>query len=98
MPGKEVLARLEEIEPPLEDVPKRGLGQLLEECLAYLAQEDRNLVFVSLLLKAGIIEKKHLGSPCKSRQVATKIARLLPHPFRLDLVPLSNLGHAHSST
>lgn len=61
------LSDLEEVEPPLQDVSKRGLGQLLKESLADLGEEGRDLIFVVLLLKTSIVEDDELGRPGQSR-------------------------------
>ena len=44
-------------------MPKWGLSQLLEELLTDLSEEDRDLVFVVLLLETSIVKKHELGSP-----------------------------------
>jgi hypothetical protein len=54
--GNGGLAHLEEVEPPLQDVTERGLGQLLEEFLADLGKEGWDLVFVFLLLETSVVE------------------------------------------
>jgi hypothetical protein len=38
-------------------MPKQYLGQLLEKLLADLGQEDKDLVFVVLLLETSVIKK-----------------------------------------
>ncbi len=59
-------------------MPKRRLSQLLEELLIDLGEEDRDLVFVVLLLETSIVKKHELDSLGQSRQVAIKVPRLFP--------------------
>lgn len=47
-------------------MPKRRLGQLLEEPLADLGEKDGDLVFVVLLLETSIVKKHKLSSPSQS--------------------------------
>jgi hypothetical protein len=42
-------------------VPKRRLCQLLKEFLTDLSKKDRDLVFILLLLKAGIVKEDELN-------------------------------------
>ncbi len=47
-------------------MPKRRLGQLLEELLIDLGEKDGDLVFVVLLLEISIIKEYKLSSPGQS--------------------------------
>ena len=48
------LSDLEQVQPPLQNVAKRRFSQLLEELLADLGEEDRDLVLVVLLLEKAL--------------------------------------------
>jgi hypothetical protein len=72
------LSRLEEVQPPLQDMPKRRLSQLLEELLTDLGEKHRDLVFVVLLMKASIVEDDELSCPGKCRQITVEISWLIP--------------------
>jgi len=83
--GNSRLPNPKQIQPPLEDVPKGRLCQLLEESLADLCEEYRDLILIILLLETGIIKKNKLGSPREGRQVAVVIPRLLPLPIAFPI-------------
>jgi hypothetical protein len=55
---------------------KGYLGQLLEEFLVDLLKKDRDLVFIFLLLKVGIVKEDKLSYLGNSREMAIKIPRL----------------------
>ena len=75
-----ILGHLEQVEPPLQDVPKGRLGQLLEELLADGGEEHGDLVLVVLVAEAGIVKDEELRRLGERRQVAVEAARLLPLP------------------
>ena len=78
MPSKHLPRHCKEVEPPLQDIAKGGLSQLLEDPLTDPGQEDRDLGLVLLLLEAGVVEDDQLGRLGESRQVVVEAARLLP--------------------
>ena len=59
------LPGLEEVQPLLQDMPKRRLSQLLEEPLTDLGEKHRDLVLIILLLEAGIVKDDELSGPGK---------------------------------
>ena len=70
------LPRLEEVQPPLQDMPRRRLSQLLEELLTDLGEKHMDLVFIFLLMKASIVEDDELSCPGKCRHMTVKMSRL----------------------
>src|SRR5271156_4552004 len=77
-------ADLKQVQPPLQNMAKGSLGQLLEEFTADLGEKDGDLVFVVLLLKASIVKENELGSPRQRRQMAIEIAGLFPPSHALS--------------
>lgn len=64
-------------------MPKWRLGQLLEEPLTDLGKEDRNLIFIVLLLETCVIKQNERGSPGERRELAVIVPWLLLLPFAL---------------
>jgi hypothetical protein len=78
MPRNGGLPNPKQVQSPLQDMPERRLGQLLEELLTNPGKKDRNLVLIFLLLEAGIVKYNELGGPSECRQMTVETPWLLP--------------------